>query len=85
MELSKPHSTQNNYNNNNSNNNKTIKFLRLGMMKPPNNNPNGMAMLPANVAAAVVLQIDAKNRNMDIDVQCTAKNRINCRKNLLEK
>lgn len=51
-------------------------------MKPPNNNTSTNDTLPAVALAPAVLQTDAKKRNIDIDVQCTKKNKNNCLKNL---
>ena len=61
-----------------------VKTLRLGMMNPPNTSTNSIDTLPTVVAALEVLQKDAKNRNIEIDVQCTENNRSNCWKNLLK-
>lgn len=46
-------------------------------MKPPNNRTNNIAKLPAVAEATIVLETEAKKRNMDTDDKCTAKNRIN--------
>lgn len=52
-------------------------------MKPPNKNTVNIDKLPAVEVETMVWPTEATKRNMDIDVKCTAKSRINWRKNLL--
>lgn len=59
-----------------------METLRFGMIKPPNTRAYIIDKLPAVVEATTVRQIDARKRNMDIDVKCTAKSRMKCRINL---
>lgn len=59
-----------------------MEILHFGITKPPNNRTDNIDELPAVIDAPTVWKTEAINRNMDIDVRCTAKSRRKWRKNL---
>lgn len=56
--------------------------LRCSIMKPPNKRSNRITKLPATIEASTVRKTEATKRNMDNDVKCTVKSRINWQMNL---
>jgi hypothetical protein len=51
-------------------------------MKPENNSRNNTPKVPAVLEALLVWKTEARKRNMDNEDKCTAKRRMNWRKNL---
>ena len=51
-------------------------------MKPENINTINIAEVPAVMEALLVWKTDARKQNMDNEDECTAKRRMNWRKNL---
>lgn len=56
--------------------------LPCGITKPENSRTNKIAKLPAVIEATSVWKTDARNRNIDNEVKCAEKSRMNWRKNL---
>lgn len=61
---------------------RVLETLHSEIMKPPNNIINMIAKVAAAKEALFVRKTEARKQNMDSEEKCTAKSRMNWRKNL---